>query len=109
MSSNLQCSTVRVDNLKDVFLLKKQKYDKYDESYLEVDHRVNLDVDIVASDDGLSANGADLDLHIHDAERLCTDVDVGEPRVYRLVEVAKAGNESHRTCRYALSNAIGLK
>jgi hypothetical protein len=67
-------------------------------AYLEVDHRVDLDVDIVAGDDGLASNGADLDLYIHNAEGFRAHVDVGKSRINRLVEMTKAGNESHRSC-----------
>ena len=96
--SGLQCSTVRVNNLEDVSLKKSYRHDRHEKSYLEIDHRVNLNVDIVASDDHLSPDGANLDLHIHNAERFRADVNVGKARVHSLVEVSKSRNETHRSC-----------
>jgi len=57
---------------------------------LEVDHRVDFDVDIVASNDDLPANGDYLDFNVHNTERLRADVDLNQARVDRLVELAEA-------------------
>ena len=67
-----------------------------EDPYLEIDHRINLHVDVVAGDDSLPANGADLYFDVHNTERLGADVDVGKTRVDGLVEVSKAGDEPHR-------------
>ena len=57
----------------------------------------HLDVDVVARDDLLAANGADLDLDVDDFERLGADVDLHEARVDGLVELAEAGDEPDST------------
>ncbi len=51
---------------------------------------VHFDVDIVASNDDLPANGDYLDFDVHNTERLGADVDLDQARVDRLVELAKA-------------------
>jgi len=51
---------------------------------------IHFDVHVVPSDDGLSANGNDLDFDVHDAKRLGADIDLDQTRVDRLVELAKA-------------------
>ena len=60
-----------------------------EDPYLKIVHRINLHVDVVAGDDSLPANGADLYFHIHNTERRVADVDVGKTRVDSLVEVSK--------------------
>ena len=71
---------------------------------LEVDDRVNLDVDIVTCYDSLTSDGADLDLYVHNSEGFRAHIDLDQPRVYRLVKVPKTGNQSHRSCWQAMSN-----
>ena len=51
---------------------------------------VHFDVDVVAGDDLLAANGADLNLDVDNTERLGADVDLHKSRVDRLVELAEA-------------------
>lgn len=41
----------------------------------------HLDVNVITRDDLLSADGADLDLDVNDAERLCADVDLDKAGV----------------------------
>jgi hypothetical protein len=56
---------------------------------LEVDDRVDFDVYVVAGDDGLSANGCDLNLDIDDFEGLCADVYLDETGIDGSVKVAE--------------------
>lgn len=51
---------------------------------------VHFDVDIVASNDDLPANGDYLDFDVDNTERLGADVDLDQARVDRLVELAEA-------------------
>jgi hypothetical protein len=51
---------------------------------------VHFDIHVVTSDDGLTANGNDLDFHINHAKRLGADVDLGQSRIDCLVELAEA-------------------
>ncbi len=50
---------------------------------------VHLDVNVVAGDDLLPADGANLDLHVDDAQRLGADVHLDETRIHGLVELAE--------------------
>lgn len=52
---------------------------------------------MVYAHDSLSSNGADLDFHIDDTQRLRADIDLDQTRVHRLVELSKAGHETHGT------------
>jgi hypothetical protein len=45
----------------------------------------------------LSSNGANLDFDVDNAKRLCADVDLDQPRVHRLVELAETRYETDRT------------
>ena len=45
---------------------------------------VHLDVDIVARDDSLAADGRNLDLDVDNTEALCAYVDLDQARVDRL-------------------------
>ncbi len=58
---------------------------------------VHFHVHVVACDDLLPANGADLDLHVDDAERLCANVDLHETRVDGLVEFSEALDQTDGT------------
>jgi hypothetical protein len=51
---------------------------------------VHFDVDIVASNDDLPANGDYLDFDVHNMERLSADVDLDQAQVNHLVELAEA-------------------
>ena len=57
---------------------------------------VHLNVHVVASDDCLTPNWANLNLHVDNLERLCADVDLYKARVDRLVELAETGHKSDR-------------
>ena len=50
----------------------------------------HFDIDVVARDDLLPANGADLDLDVDNAEGLGADVNLHETGIHRLVELAEA-------------------
>ena len=91
---NLQSGTVRIYDLHSRLDIVNEGIKE--DPYLKIDHQINLHVDIVAGDDSLPANGADLNFHIHNAERRSADVDVGKTRVDGLVEVSKVGDEPHR-------------
>ena len=64
---------------------------------LEVDDRVNFDVNIVPGDDLLSTNGTDLDFNVNDPKTFGTDVDLDQTGVYTLVELTEARNQADRT------------
>ena len=55
---------------------------------------VHFDVDIIPGNDLLSANGTNLDLHVDDAKRLGTDIDLNKSWVDRLVKLSKSGNKT---------------
>ena len=58
---------------------------------------VHLDVDIVARDDLLTADGNNLDLDVDDADVLCAGVDLHQAGVDRLVELAEPCDQSDST------------
>ena len=58
---------------------------------------IHLDVYVVAGNDGLSSNWADLDFDVDNTEGLCADVDLDETRVDRLVELSEARNQTNGT------------
>ena len=49
----------------------------------------HFDIDVVTGDDLLSANGANLDLHVDNVEGLGADVDLDKTEVHGLVELTK--------------------
>ncbi len=57
----------------------------------------HLDVDIISCDDFLPADGAYLDLDVHDTKRFSADVDLDKPWVHGLVEFSKARYKAHGT------------
>ena len=62
------------------------------------EYYAHFDIDVVARDDLLPANGADLDLDVDDAEGLGANVDLHETGVDRLVELSEARDESDGAC-----------
>jgi len=56
----------------------------------------HFDVDVVAGDDRLSPDWADLNFDVHDLERLGAHIDLHESWVDCLVELAEARDQSHR-------------
>jgi len=63
---------------------------------LEVDDRVNFDVDVITSDDCLSSDWANLNLDVDDAQRFSADIDLNQTGVDRLVELSKARHKTDR-------------
>ena len=63
---------------------------------------VHLNVDIVARDDLLAANGHDLDLDVDDADILSAGVDLHQTGVDRLVELAKPRDKADGTFNKAV-------
>lgn len=59
---------------------------------------VHLNVDIIAGDDFLPSNRADLDLDVDDTKRLRADVDLDETWVDRFVELAEPRDQTDGTC-----------
>ena len=57
---------------------------------------VHLNVDVVARDDLLSANCANLNLDIHNAEGLRANVDLHETGVDGLVELSESSDQTDR-------------
>ena len=58
---------------------------------------VHFDVNIVPCDDGLSANGTDLDLDIHNAKTFGADVNLDKTGVDGFVELSEASHKTDRT------------
>ena len=58
---------------------------------------LHLDIDVITSDDLLSADCADLDLDVDDAQGLGTDVDLDQAWVDRLVELSEPGYQANRS------------
>lgn len=69
------------------------------ERRLTVNDRINLDGDIIASDDRLSRDGSNLDLDIDDSNLFRVGVDLDQSRVDRLVELTESADESDTTLR----------
>jgi len=61
---------------------------------LVINHGVNIDVYIVACDDGLPANGTDLYFDVHGPQRLRADVHLYETRIHGLVKLAEARDQT---------------
>lgn len=59
---------------------------------------VHFDVDVISGDDLLSADGADLDLDVDDAQGLGANIDLDESWVDGLIELSEARDETDRTC-----------
>ena len=57
----------------------------------------HFDVDVVPCDDLLPSNVGDLNLDVHDAKRLSTDVDLNQSRIHGLVELSESLDESDRS------------
>lgn len=57
----------------------------------------HFDINIITSDDGLPANGADLNFDVDNPQVFCADIDLYETRVDRLVEVAEPCDQTNRT------------
>ena len=70
---------------------------------------VHLDVDIVARDDLLAANGHDLNLDVDDADVLRAGVDLHQTGVHRLVELAEAGDEPDGACRAGQLGCLSIQ
>jgi len=104
-SWNLQSGAVGVDDLSPG--LEHGEGKEKIRLYLEIDHRINLHVDVIAGDDSLSANGADLYFDIHNTEGLGAHVDVGKTRVDSFIEVSKAGHKPHRP--YFMTASAGAR
>ena len=49
----------------------------------------HLDIDVIPGDDLLSANLADLDLDVHNAQGLCANIDLHKTRINGLVELTE--------------------
>ena len=58
---------------------------------------VHFDIDVIASDNHLSSNGAYLDFDVNDAEALRAYIDLHETRVDRLVELSEASDQTDGT------------
>lgn len=57
----------------------------------------HFDINIVTSDDGLPANGANLNFDIDNTQVFRADINLYETRVDRLVKVAKPCDQTNRT------------
>ena len=65
---------------------------------METTGDIHFDVDIVARDDRLTTDRADLDLHIDNTERLGADIDLNKTGVHGLVELPEARHETNGPC-----------